>query len=84
MKPIGLISFIIGILVLGMLWLAVKPSYDTMATVALNNSMYSNTGATVVTSTESAWFSIFPFLIAGVILVWLVICLVKKGGNNAQ
>lgn len=81
MKKIGLISFFIGLLVLGGMWIAMKPAYDEMAIIAINNSTYN---ATVVTSTETSLFSILPFLIGGILLVWLVICLVRRGDNNGQ
>lgn len=75
MKPISIFMFILGIMVVGGFWLAMKPAYDVIVTDGFS-------GLTGITSAESAYFKIFPFLIGGLILVWLVIKLTRRGGGQ--
>jgi H+/Cl- antiporter ClcA len=76
LKPIGLYTFLLGIVVLGLFWLAAKPVYDVVAQIV--------PGMAGVTDTEKAWFGILPFLIGGLLLVWMIVRLTKRGRGSGE
>lgn len=75
MKPVGLYTFLLSMVVLGLFWLVIKPIYDIVAGIAITMP----TIVTGVTPTEIAWFKILPFMIAGLLLIWMVVSLTKRG-----
>ena len=78
MNRINALQFLFAIGFLGLIWWVMKPVID-MFTVDLLNSVAVDFG---ITAQELAYWTVVPFIIGGMLVVWLVLRLVK--GRNVQ
>ena len=75
---ISLGIFLFGIIFFGLLWWVMKPVID-MFTIDMLSSLATELG---ITNQELSYWTVFPFIVGCMILVWLVLRLVWHRGDR--
>jgi hypothetical protein len=79
MNPISIGKFLLGIVVLGLMWLVFKPTMDSMLTDVLPPTCPALVpGAACTTQAELVIFELLIWVCASILLIWLVIKLTKR------
>lgn len=75
MQPISIGKFLLGIVCMGLVWLALKPAMDEFLgpTGILNTSL-----SVPMTDTETVILQLSMWLCASILLIWLVIKLTRR------
>ena len=74
MQPISIGKFLLGITIIGLLWLACKPMMDEMLDSVLPIAAMSDL--------EIAIFELLMWICASILLIWLVVKVTRRSGDQ--
>ena len=73
MRRLSIGMFVLCMMIFGLMWLVFDPVQDIM--FGILNSVATDYG---ITSQELAWFGLLPFLIGGLLVVYMILAVVRR------